>query len=202
MVGLVLESVLVNDVNDCHDHSSVSDAHLSHPREDMSLHVLNGVVHGLVVNEVVQLEDDMSCFVGSILPLDGVVHGAGGSVSDDTSDLTHEDSEFSGLGGSEVASSDNVPRFVGSPHESSVPDELGLDDFVDVVNNSGVGDSVLPQESLNPSEGRSLGHASGVDEHEVVERLQDLVVVVLHESELVEHLPGGRSSPHASEVSS
>jgi hypothetical protein len=63
-----------------------------------------------------------------------------------------------------------------------------------------IGDVVFSQESLYPSEGVTSRHTFGVDEHEVMEALKDFVVVVLHQSEFVEHLPGGRGFPHASEI--
>jgi hypothetical protein len=64
----------------------------------------------------------------------------------------------------------------------------------------GICDVVFSQKSLYPSVGGSHGHALGVDEHKVVKGLKDLMVVVLHHSELEEHLPGAGGSPHSSKI--
>jgi hypothetical protein len=72
--------------------------------------------------------------------------------------------------------------------------------LVDIVDNTGVSDVVFSQKSLYPSESGCGAHAPGVDEHEVVEALKDFMVVVLHHSELVEHLPSRGGSPHTSEI--
>jgi hypothetical protein len=146
------------------------------------------------------VEDDLVGIVGTILSLDGVVEGTGGSVSKDLVDRSHVLLPSVGSMISLPFSSEFIPSSIGTLHDASGIDELMNDFNPDVMNNVSIGDAELSKIGLEPLVGLVNGHLLEFNVGEVEEGLENDVGVMLLESELVEQFPGKFRFPHVSDI--
>lgn len=146
------------------------------------------------------MEDDLVGIVGTVLSLDGVVEGTGGSVSKDLVDGSHVLLPSVGSMIPLPFSSEFKPSFISTSNDASGIDELMNDFNPDIMNNVSIGDAVLSKIGFEPLVGLVNGHLLELDVGEVEEGLENDVGVSFLESELVEQFPGKFRFPHVFDI--
>jgi hypothetical protein len=146
------------------------------------------------------VEDDLVGIVGTVLSLDSVVEGTGGSVSNDLVDGSHVLLPSVGSMMPLPFSSEFKPSFIGASNDASGIDELMNDGHPDLMNDGSLGDAELSKIGFEPLVGLRNGHLLELDMGKVVEGLENDVGVSLLESELVEQFPCKSRFPHVFDI--